>query len=111
MVANKIEILAIPGHTSHVLQPLDSTPFANFKTNWNINLKEYLFQNVGVGMPKGDFWIPFLPAWRKSLTVAAVQLGFRKTGIFPVSRNAIKDSNLCPSGATDGFQSWPKWCD
>ena len=53
MVANKIEVLAIPGHTSHVLQPLDSTPFANFKTNWNINLKEYLFQNTGVGMPKG----------------------------------------------------------
>ena len=52
-------------------------------------------------MPKGDFWIPFLPAWRKSLTVAAVQSGFRKTGIFPVTRKAIKDSNLGPSGATD----------
>ena len=101
MVANKIKVLAIPGHTSHVLQPLDSTLFANFKTNWNINLKEYLFQNIGVGMPKGDFWILFLPAWRKSLTVAAVQSDFRKTGFFPVSRKAIKDSDLGPSGATD----------
>ena len=43
MVANKVEVLSIPGHTFHVLQPLDSTPFANFETNWNINLKEYLF--------------------------------------------------------------------
>ena len=51
-------------------------------------------------MPTGDFWIPFLPAWRRSLTVAAVQLGFRKTGIFPVSRKAIEDSDLGPSGAT-----------
>ena len=47
MVANKIEVLAIQGHTSHVLLPLDSTPFANFKTNWNINLKEYLFYTLG----------------------------------------------------------------
>ena len=89
MVANKIEVLAIPGHTSHVLQPLDSTPFTNFKMKWNINLKEYLFQNVGAGMPKGDFWIPFLPAWRKSLTVAAVQSGFRKNGHIP----CVKKSN------------------
>ena len=93
MVENKIEVLAIPGHTSHVLQPLHSTPFANFKTNWNTNLKEYLFQDIGVEMPKGDFWIPFLP-------VAAVQSGFRKTCIFPVSRKAIKDSDLGPSGMT-----------
>ena len=52
-------------------------------------------------MPNGDFWILFLPASKKSLTVAAVQLGFRKTGIFPVSRKAIKDSDFGPSGATD----------
>ena len=103
MTANKIEVLAIPGHTSHILQPLDSTPFANFKTNWNIQLREYLFQNVGMAMPKHDFWIPFVPAWRKSLTVAAIQSGFRKTGIFPVNRNAIKISDLSPSGATDNL--------
>ena len=101
MLANKIEVLVIPGHTSHVLQPLDSTQFTNSKMNWNINLKEYLFQNIGVGMPKGDFWIPFLPAWRKCLTVAAVQSGFRKMDIFPVPEKVIKDSDLGPSGATD----------
>ena len=96
-------MLAIPGHTSHILQPLDSTPFANFKTNWNIQLREYLFRNVGMAMPKHDFWIPFVPAWRKSLTVAAIQSGFQKTGIFPVNRNAIKISDLSPSGATDNL--------
>ena len=103
MVANKVEVLAILGHTSQVLQPLDSTPFTNFKTNWNIQLREYLFQNVGMGMPKTDFWIPFFPAWRKLLTVATIQLGFHKTGIFPVNRNVIKISDLGPSGATDNL--------
>ena len=54
-------------------------------------------------MPKHDFWIPFVPAWRKSLTVVAIQSGFRKTGIFPVNRNVIKISDLGLSGATDNL--------
>ena len=31
MRANGIEVLMIPPHTSHVLQPLDSIPFTQFK--------------------------------------------------------------------------------
>ena len=103
MTANKIEVPAIPGHTSPIIQPLDSTLLANFKTSWNIQLREYLFQNVGMGMPKHDFWIPFVPACRKSLTVAAIQCGFQKTGIFPVNRNVIKISDLGPSVAMDNL--------
>ena len=38
MRANGIEVLTIPPHTSHVLQPLDSIPFAQFKINWEKNL-------------------------------------------------------------------------
>ena len=76
MTSNNIEVLAIPRHTSHILQPFDSIPFANFKTAWNANLSNYLFQNTGVGMPKSDFWPPFLPAWRKSMTIASIQSGF-----------------------------------
>ena len=76
MTSSNIEVLAIPGHTSHILQPLDSTPFANFKTARNANLSDYLFQNIGVAMPKSDFCLPFLPAWRKSMIVASIQSGF-----------------------------------
>ena len=41
MRANNIEFLTIPSHTSHVLQPLDSVPFAQFKRNWESNLRKY----------------------------------------------------------------------
>ena len=101
MVTSNIEILAIPGHTSHILQPIDSTPFANFKTAWNQNLSQYLATNAGCAMPKQHFWIPFWPSWCKAMTVAAIQSGFRKTGIFPVNRRMIKDSDLGPSATTD----------
>ena len=33
-----IHVLAIPVHTSHLIQPLDKTPFATLKTAWNENL-------------------------------------------------------------------------
>ena len=31
MLENNIHVLAIPPHTSHIVQALDSTPFAQFK--------------------------------------------------------------------------------
>ena len=101
MVTNNIKVLAIPGHTSHILQPLDFTPFANFKTAWNQNLSQYLASNAGCAMPKQHFWIPFWPSWHKAMTVAVIQSGFRKTGIFPVNRRVIKDSDLGASATTD----------
>ena len=63
MMEFNIGVLAIPSHTSHKIQPLDNAPFANFKTYWNENLLEYLFHNVGCGMPKMDFFQVFWPAW------------------------------------------------
>ena len=41
MRANNIEILTIPPHTSHLLQPLDSVPFAQFKKYLESNLMKY----------------------------------------------------------------------
>ena len=99
MVVNYIEVLTIPGHTSHILQPLGSLPLANFKMAWNQNLSQYLATNVGCAMPKQHFWIPFWPLWCKAMKVMTIQSGFRK--IFPVNRRMIKDSDLGPSATTD----------
>ena len=100
---NNIEVLAIPAHTSHVIQPLDSTPFANFKSHWNVALIDYLFTLVGCKMLKQDFWLVFWLAWKKSMTTAAIQSGFRRTGIFPFNPHAIKPSDLGPSTTTDNI--------
>ena len=47
MRANNIEVLTIPPHTSHVLQPLNSVPFAQFKRNWESNLRKYNSSHSG----------------------------------------------------------------
>ena len=84
MVENNIEVLAIPAHRSHVIQPLD-------------------FTSVGCKMLKQDFWLVFWLAWKKSMTTAAIQSGFRRTGIFPFNPHAIKPSDLGPSTTTDNI--------
>ena len=98
-----LTVLAIPSHTSHKILPLDNAPFTNFKTYWNENLLDYLFGSVGCGMPKMDFFQVFWPAWKKAMTVANIQAGFRQTGIFPVNANAKNPALPGPSRATDNI--------
>ena len=47
MRANDIEVLTIPPHTSHILQILDSIPFAQFKKHWEKNLMHYNSSHSG----------------------------------------------------------------
>ena len=65
------------------------------------NFVSYLATNAGYAVPKQHFWIPFWPSWCKAMTGAAIQSGFRKTGIFPVNRRMIKGSDLGLSATTD----------
>ena len=101
MKANNIHVLAIPPHTSHIVQALDSTPFAQFKKLWQRHLKEWNFDNKVKCLPKGSCWEVFWPAWSRSMTVGNIQSGFRKTGVYPVNYDAISKSKFTLSIITD----------
>ena len=101
MKANNIHMLAIPPHTSHIVQALESTPFAQFKKLWQRHLKEWNFDNKAKCLPKGSFWEVFWPAWSCSMTVGNIQSGFRKTGVYPVNYDAIYKSKFTLSIITD----------
>ena len=47
MLENNIHVMAIPPHMSHIVQALDSTPFAQFKKNGEKLLSEWNFDNHG----------------------------------------------------------------
>ena len=84
-----ITVLAIPPHTSHVTQPLDKTPFATLKREWNENLLAYLFEHVGCGLPKMQFFSVFWPAWQWAMTRENIKSGFKRTSIYPFNPNII----------------------
>ena len=98
---NNIEILTIPAHTSHILQALDSVPFAQFKKWWEYHLMKYNTSHHGRVLNKPDFWDVFTPAWNTSMVAKHVISGFRKTGIYPHDPAAIPESAMAPSQITD----------
>ena len=97
MNQNNIDVLALPSHTTHCLQPLDDVPFANFKNFWYEGVREYVKSSGAKKLAKTEFFQIFTPAWRKACTVNQIKAGFRNTGIWPVNRDAIPDSKIGPS--------------
>ena len=89
MRANGIEVLTIPPQTSHVLQPLNSVPFAQFKKNWEKNLHRYNTTHSGRSLNKINFWEVFCPSWNQAMTTKNIMAGFRGTGIYPYDLLAI----------------------
>ena len=110
MRANGIEVLTIPPHTSHVLQPLDSIPFAQFKKNWEKNLRRYNIAHSGRSLNKVDFWEVFSPSWNQAMTMKNIMAGFRNTGIYPYDPLAIPPSSMAPSEVTDYGEKSCFWC-
>ena len=101
MKEHDISVLAIPPQASHIVQALDSTPFANFKRYWQAALVEWNNAHKGAILDKPSFFQVFWPAFNRSMTVAAIQSGFRKTGIYPVNFEAIDKAKFTPAQVTD----------
>ena len=88
-------------HMSHIVQALNSTPFAQFKKNWQKLLSEWNFDNHGGFLGKGQFFEVMWPAWKHAMSVANIQSGFHKTGIYPVNFDDISKSKFTPSQVTE----------
>ena len=101
MKENNIHVMAILPHTSHILQPLDSTPFVQFKRNWQARLLEWNFANGAKFLANWYFFEVFWPAWQQSMSVGNIQSGFHKMGIFPMNINAIPKTKYAPAQVTD----------
>ncbi|CAG4987045.1 unnamed protein product [Parnassius apollo] len=87
-IRNRITILKLPPHTSHLLQPLDIAVFKSFKSIWDAKLVEWQRRNVGTKMPKKVFAQVLADTWRET-NPNIIKSGFRKAGIFPFNAHVI----------------------
>jgi len=101
MTRHGIEVLAMPAHSSHVLQPLDGTPFARLKALWKLALSEYNTNNHGMRITKKKWFGTFNKAWYNAITADNIKAGFKMTGIVPLDRSKIDEKKLGPSETTD----------
>jgi len=83
-----IEILKLPAHTSHLLQPLDLSVFKSVKVTWDENLCVWQRKNPGRRISKAEFALLFGKIWA-NLDVNVIKSGFKKGGIFPLNREVI----------------------
>ncbi|KAK8042945.1 hypothetical protein PG994_013428 [Apiospora phragmitis] len=82
-VANKVWLLYLPAHTSHVLQPLDLGPFSVLKRKVRdyLTLRCQLTFNMNVG--KADFIWAWHRARESAFKPKVIASGWQATGIYP----------------------------
>ena len=97
MIANNIEVCSFPPHCTHIIQPLDDVPFANFKMQYQAKLLRINHLLKGQKMSKKTFFRLFVPTYTAAMTPEAIRKGFKNTGILPVNRETPKLRMTGPS--------------
>ena len=86
-----LDIISLPSHTSHALQPLDVTCFKPFKTAFRRCRNQWALENSKQEVKKQDLCEWTSRALRVALTPKNIIAGFQATGIWPLNRTAVSD--------------------
>ena len=80
-----VDMLSLPFHTSHALQPLDVACFKPFKTAFRAYRDKYMMDKHGGKVEKDTlaYWVDL--ALTKALSKSNIMAGFRATGIWPLN--------------------------
>ena len=97
-----LDIVSLPSHTSHALQPLDVSCFKPFKTAFRKIRDNWSLLNKGKKVQKTDLCEWTSLALDKALTPKNIQAGFKKTGIWPLNENATTNSMQPSAGFQEG---------
>ena len=86
---NGIDMVSLPSHTSHELQPLDKVCFKPFKMAFRAYRDVWNMKNQGMKCQKEDLaqWASL--AFQKALTRKNIASGFRAIGIWPFNLQAM----------------------
>jgi DDE superfamily endonuclease/helix-turn-helix, Psq domain/Tc5 transposase DNA-binding domain len=98
--AHNIQLLFLPPHTSHVLQPLDLAVFSSLKTSYRkqVGFLSLLTDSTPIG--KRNFLRCYYKARLDALTARNIRSGWQATGLWPIniakplmSRLLLENSN------------------
>ena len=97
-----LDIVSLPSHISHALQPLDVSCFKPFKTAFKKIRDNWTLLNKGKKVQKTDLCEWTSLALDKALTPKTIQAGFKNTGIWPLNENATTNSMQLSAGFQEG---------
>ena len=80
--AHGVDMISLPSHTSHALQPLDVACFKPFKTTFKAYRNKWTVQNNGEKVENQTLahWVDL--SLKKVLSTSNIKAGFRATGIW-----------------------------
>ena len=91
-----IEILSIPPHTSHKLQPLDLTFFGPLKTYYSQEIDKWMVDNPGKCVMEYNVAQLLNAAYEKAATLRNALNGFRSNRIVPFNPDVFSECDLVP---------------
>lgn len=100
-IQNKITILCLPAHCSHLLQPLDIGIFRQVKTTWREILAKYYKESRLKAVGKATFPSLVKKLYDQSFKPAHIVQSFSKAGLFPFDPSAVATDKLKPAEIFD----------
>ena len=92
-----VELICLPPHTTHILQPLDVGVYGPFKQEWRRILKDYKTSTRAASVSKQVFPSLNRKLWDKAIKPQHCISGFRQSGIYPFNTSAIPSFKFSPS--------------
>jgi len=85
-----IHLICLPGHTTHVLQPLDIGIFSPMGTSYRKELEDFLRDHgPNWAMHKGDFYPMYHKARAKAMSEGNILSAWRASGMIPFNRHRV----------------------
>lgn len=91
---NGIELVTIPPHCTHRLQPLDVSIMGPFKAALKVAQHDWLISHAGKAITIHDLAGLSNIAIQTSFTPKNIISGFQKTGMWPFDRNVFSESDF-----------------
>lgn len=103
-----IDLVTLPAHTSHKLQPLDVSVFSPFKNYFKQQRSKWMSNNPNIEIGREELATIASMTFKQALTPANIISGFRRTGIWPLNRSALQN-DMRPSEAFDVTEDTQTW--
>ena len=101
MKSKNVEVCCFPPHCTHILQPLDDTPFALFKAEFQRQLMRVNRLMCGQRISRVTFFRVLVPAYKAAMIPEAIRSGFKNTGVYPPNEGVEKLKQTTTSAVFD----------
>ena len=98
---NNVQLLVLPSHCTHRLQPLDISFFKSLNSAYNSEVSSWLRHHPGRAVTEEEIGELFNAAYGKAASVRNAVAGFQKAGISPFRDDLFSDEDFAGSWSTD----------